>query len=323
MPFAPIRHLTRSQINDEAYDRCIAFSPQRIPYAFSWYQDAVSPGWELLIQGDYERVMPLPVRWRYGIKAVIQPLFCHQLGVFAAHETPGAASVLQFIQALGRAVRYIPSYQFHAANTPFLLTSPGTVLPLTNHVLDLRQSYERIAAGYSKTRRKNIRRAFHSAEWAFEDIGDIEPLISLFREHNTATIGRVAPAAYPTLRRLAQALAQRGQLRIRVAKREGRIEAGNLLVLDQDRLIHLFCAASPVGRAGNARAVIVDQFLREYAGKPLLFDFESPEVENMVTFNTRFGAVPELYARLSGNRLPGALQWLHHVKKNIQQTLRR
>ncbi|MFC5411221.1 GNAT family N-acetyltransferase [Larkinella bovis] len=306
-------YLARHQIDDKAYDRCIAQSPQRLVYAFSWYLDVVSPGWQLLMEGDYERVMPLPVRFRYGVKAVIQPLFCHQLGVFAAHEIPDVAVLHRFLQALFQHIRYIPAYQFPAAHSPGLVAEAAQFVPMTNQVLNLQKPYAELAAGYSKDRKVNLRRGWQRA-WTFAETDDVNPLINLFGEYNTAGIGRVAPQAYELLRRLVRVLQERQQVRIRVAQQNGRIEGGCLLVTDINRVIHLFCSASPEGRKGNARTVILDNFIREYAGRPIWFDFESPEVASLAAFNRSFGAEPEPYVRLVSNRLPGPIRFLQQLK---------
>ncbi|RAK03052.1 acetyltransferase (GNAT) family protein [Larkinella arboricola] len=315
-----VRYLSRNQIDVTAYDRCIAYSPQRLIYAFSWYLDVVTPGWELLVEGDYERVMPLPVRWRYGVKAVIQPLFCHQLGVFALHETPDATVLTRFLHTLYQHVRYIPSYQFQAANMPGLTAEAGQLIPMTNHVLNLQKPYTELAAGYSKGQKWNLRHGLRQ-NWEFTETDDIAPLIGLFRTYNTGGIGRVASDAYAKLQRLVAVLQERQQVRIRVAQRNGRVEAGNLLVTDVNRVIHLFCSASPEGRKGSARTVILDQFIREYAGQSIWFDFESPEVDSLAAFNRGFGAGPEPYVRLVSNRLPGPMRFLHQIKKRLHQTL--
>ncbi|WP_234734942.1 GNAT family N-acetyltransferase [Tellurirhabdus bombi] len=321
-----MRYLTRTQIDDDAYDRCVAASPERMIYAFSWYLDIVSPGWEVLVEGDYEAVMPLPVRRRYGVKALIQPLFCHQLGVFTAEKPTDATRLYAFLQTLSRHIRYAPSYQLHTGNEKVLsAASPFTeslhVRPLTNHVLRLEEPYTLLAAQYSRDRRLNLRRGLQ-ADWTYSDTDDIEPLIAHFQSYNTGGIGRVASNAYPMLRQLVRTLLERGHARLRVAHRQGAVEAGCLLVTDVNRVIHLFCAASPAGRKGNARTVILDGFIQEYAGKPMLFDFESPEVESLASFNQSFGAVNEAFVRVSYSQLPGAIQWMHKLKKRLHLAIR-
>jgi hypothetical protein len=59
---------------------CIHHSINRILYAFSWWLDAVCPGWEALIEDDYRAVMPLTGNIKLGIHYLYQP-FTQQLGV--------------------------------------------------------------------------------------------------------------------------------------------------------------------------------------------------------------------------------------------------
>jgi hypothetical protein len=47
-----------------------------------WHLDRTAVVWDALVWGDYEFVMPLPVRKKWGIQYVYQPLFCQQLGIF-------------------------------------------------------------------------------------------------------------------------------------------------------------------------------------------------------------------------------------------------
>jgi hypothetical protein len=43
----------------------------------------MSPGWEALIDDDYDSVFPVPARERFGIKYIATPIFLQQLGAFS------------------------------------------------------------------------------------------------------------------------------------------------------------------------------------------------------------------------------------------------
>ena len=79
-----VKHLTYNEIDRTRWDATIATSTNSLPYAYSWYLDAVSPQWEALASNNYEFVMPLPVKRKFGVKYVIQPRWVQQLGVFSA-----------------------------------------------------------------------------------------------------------------------------------------------------------------------------------------------------------------------------------------------
>ena len=74
--------LGRHKIDAERWDKTIAASPDGRLYATSWFLDIMAPAWQALVYKDYEFVMPLPVRNKYGLNYVYQPAFCQQLGVF-------------------------------------------------------------------------------------------------------------------------------------------------------------------------------------------------------------------------------------------------
>ena len=55
------------QIDRKKWDTCIHFAVNGLPYAYTWYLDAVSEYWDGLVYGDYEAVMPLTWNKKHGI----------------------------------------------------------------------------------------------------------------------------------------------------------------------------------------------------------------------------------------------------------------
>ena len=78
-----IKYIHREHLDEEKYNQCIDTSIQSKIYAFSWYLDIVCNNWDVLVLNDYEAVMPLPWRKKYGIKYVYPPFWVLQLGVFS------------------------------------------------------------------------------------------------------------------------------------------------------------------------------------------------------------------------------------------------
>ena len=83
-----IKHLQHKDIDYARWDECITQSHNQLTYAHSWYLDIVSPNWEALVTENYEYIMPLPVKRKYGIPYLVQPIFVQQLGVFSKHDIP-------------------------------------------------------------------------------------------------------------------------------------------------------------------------------------------------------------------------------------------
>ena len=184
-------------------------------------------------------------------------------------------------------------------------------------VIDLSAGYEPIYQRYTPDRKANLRRA-ETANWTIERATNPEFLLKLFRQnHAGGILGGVAEWAYPILGRLMKELHRRGLATLQYAMQDGTIEAGALFVQEGNRIIYLFNAASEAGRRGNARTLLIDKMIRESAGKPLVFDFESPKKESIRDFYQSFGAVEESFYSLNWNRLTWAERAILSVKKRI------
>jgi Acetyltransferase (GNAT) domain len=316
MTNASIQFLPRTTLDPLRWDACVAASPDNLIYAQSWYLDIVCPRWAGLVilaeNGDYEAVMPVPLRRKFGQWVVHQPLFCQFLGVFARPGTP--ANPADFYRAMRQRVRY--GSIFYGLQPP-----PDTgfsVMSRTNYVLDLQGGYAAIRQAYTEDRRKNLRRADRDCTaangWAVRTADDIDPLLHLFQENHAEGIaGGVAAGAYALMRQLFSELRRRNLTTLRYAEQHGQPRAGALFVEYGGRIIYLFNAASPIGRQANARTWLLDGMLRERAGQPILFDFESPDVPDIARFYASFGAQPVPYWRVRYSRLTWAERMIQRL----------
>jgi hypothetical protein len=111
-----------------------------LPYAYSWYLDTIHEEWAALVEGDYERVMPLPVRKKYGITYCYQPFFAQQLGVFSKNEI-NPEIVNKFIAAIPKDIKVI-NYNLNHFNT--LNPKEYHTNNNDNYLLDLISYYDKI-----------------------------------------------------------------------------------------------------------------------------------------------------------------------------------
>lgn len=315
-----VRFLSRSLVNDTAWDACVAASPNRIVYGYSWYLDEVTraPGWKwagLVVVGEgmaCQAVMPVPLRRKWGRWVVHQPLFCQFLAIYSREANPDPTP---FFRAMQQRFRY--GSLLHCLQTPDHASLRLQTRPLHTHILDLSPGYAHIARQYSRDRALNLRRAA-AANWQVISSSDPEPLIQLFRQYHAAGIQNgVAPWAYTLLRDLVTDLQKRGLATLRYALKDDQIQAGALFVAEGNRIIYLFNAASKKGRRGNARTLLIDQVIRENAGRNLIFDFESPEKASVVHFYESFGAVAQPFREVKYNRLT----WIERLGQGVRNRL--
>ena len=318
-----LKIVSRSQLDPAAWNACVCSSPQRIVYGYAWYLDAVLPApdwkWVGLVQvdeaGNYRAVMPVPLR-RKRIAGMLrkwvvhQPFFCQYVDVFSHDKTLDPQPFFDLMihrfrygsvyatRCTFKSVHQNVGYQFH-----------------TTHTLNLQVSYETLYQNYSRDRKVNLRRAV-AADWTLVNSTNLKPLLALFQKHHTASIeGGVAEWAYTILRNLVGELSKRGMARLQYAVRDGRIEAGALFCCEGNRVIYLFNAASPIGRRGNARTLLIDQFIQEKAEQELVFDFESPIKPSIRAFYQSFGADEDPFVSLRWNRLSRAEKALLTLKR--------
>ena len=61
-----IRYIQHEEIDKAKWDSCIANAGNSLIYGYTWWLDNISPGWHALVLNDYDAVMPLTWRKKYG-----------------------------------------------------------------------------------------------------------------------------------------------------------------------------------------------------------------------------------------------------------------
>jgi hypothetical protein len=322
--------LSRSEIDDRRWNELIALSEQQVIYGYTAYLDLVCDQWKALVWpsvGEYRIVMPIPIKQKWGKDVVQKPLFCQYLGVFSA-EPVHEIQIFQFLEKLSSHYSYISSYHFHPANSPLLkenLRSIPQFLVQENQTywLSLEDSYSKIKDRYRTDRKVNLKRSL-VLNWDLRKCDDPLPLIDLFKKHHAGKIaGGVNRSAYGLLEQLFQTLHSNHKAKLWYATHNGQIHAGAIFVRSGGRVIYLFNAADRFGREGNARTFLLDRYFQENAGKALIFDFESPEVDSIAAFYSSFGAEKVPYYVIRKNDLPFPFRQIQRWRmKSLLKTTR-
>ncbi len=291
-----MKHLRHLEIDKNRWDAFLENSPQRLAYGFTGYLDCISPNWEALIfeeNGIWRSIVPIPVRKRFGIRFISQPYFCQQLGFFADTEIIDAGFVSEAIKYLKKQFDYCPRLFWNLPNLP------ESKVAFT-HLLNLSQNYSAVYEGYSTYIKRNLQKA-QQVNWTLEICEDIKALIRLHQAHNEekAAGRKLDFDVYQPYIEGVQILFQLRKAIIIFAKKEGKIEAGGLFVMDAGRIIYLFNGASPIGRQDHGRLLIIDSLIQKYAGQPFIFDFEDPlDAPSVSAYYASFGAKKSYYSAL-------------------------
>lgn len=295
-----ISYLKHHEIDKVSWDECISRSLNRRVYAFSWYLDVVAPGWEALVSDNYSSVFPLTAGHKAGLHYLFQPFFTQQLGLFSSTQIDHVTAD-EFIRAIPARFRYID-----IQTTPeFSVTIPGIVLTQRrNHELKLQGAYEEISSGYSQNTRRNIRKAMESGVNTGRNLR-AEELVKLFRENFGEREGKLHEVHYERMESLIEICKKKGIGSLWAAfDEEGLLSAGVFFLTDNNRVYYLFAASGAEARENGAMFQLIDQFIREHSGRPLILDFEGGNDANLGRFYKSFGASEILYNRILWNRLP-------------------
>ena len=150
-----ILHLPHSKIDKLKWNQCISSASNYLPYAYSWYLDVVSPGWNAMVSEDYSFVFPLTHRRKLGFTYLYQPMFTQQLGLFSKYPIE-EKFVLTFLYNIPTSYKFI-EINLNEANTFDL--SEELADRKKNLLLNLNKSYEEIYSGYSENHKRNLKKA--------------------------------------------------------------------------------------------------------------------------------------------------------------------
>jgi hypothetical protein len=306
-----IRYIPHQEINKAKWDSCIRDSLNRIVYGFTWYLDLVSPGWDALVQGDYESVFPLTQSRKYFIRYLRQPYFTQQLGIFSKNPLTGSL-VSEFLDAIPGKFRFI---EIHL-NSMNKVDADYPVEERLNHEMDLIHSYEHLQARYDQNTRRNVRKAQQEPLTIRRKVEPGE-LIDLFRANYGKNETLLKYRHYETFRNVMEyCLKSTFSSILGVEMPDKTLCAGVFFLRENDRVILQLVASDARARETGAMFLLIDSFIRENCSQPLILDFEGSNDKNVARFYKGFGARVITYPKLTVNRLPGLVRPFFKVMKN-------
>lgn len=300
-----IHHIRHNEIDREAWDQCIAGSQSPLPYALTWWLDIVSSNWEALVDDGYRAVMPLPARKRFGLRYLMQPILCQQLGMFYRSGPP--PDVGTFLAAVPPEFRY-SVLLLNSANSPH--PHQFQISWRTNHVLSLQPGPEDIEKQYHRNCRRNIKKAADAGLQVHNGPAPAE--FAEFVRHNLdERLPSSRKELYTILNRLASATLEKqiGEI-TGVYDEANRLEAAGWFVTWGGRCLFLVCASTETGREKKAMYLLVDEMIRRKSASGLEFDFSGSNLPGIAYFNSGFGATAIRYPAVTINRLPLWMRWM-------------
>jgi len=300
-----IHFLKNNEVNKDLWNDCIANSDHQLIYAKTFYLDNISPKWSALTGANYEWVLPLTCRKKFGIAYLYQPPFTQQLGVFAK---PGVeVPYTTIINYLQQHYRFIECNWNYTSPLPAIATA-FEIKMATNFVLDLSRPYQNIAANYKQDLVRNLKRS-KRFDVVYKQTNDYKKCISLYHEYYSDRMPHVKQSDYESFYNIC-AYAEKHTMVIcrEVTNTKNELLATALLLHDGNRLYNLINVTTTEGRKAEANHFLLDAVIKEFSGKDLLLDFEGSDLQGVKTFYQNFGGENQPYYMLKYNRLPWPLR---------------
>ena len=279
-----IHYIANNNIDYEKWDKCIIGSVNDTFYAKSWYLDLVCEQWDALVLNDFEAVMPLPKRKKWGIKYIYQPFMCQQLGLFHKYER---YCVDEFILAIPKEILHF-NFNLNTHNSSTISVLKSNV----NYLLPLDKDIKELRANYSKSHLKNLRRANKN-------------------NLSIATVPDSAEQFSKNKRRLASNFmnAKQFDLELKIINTSLKLGKGEIfsvkggignccsvfVINDNKRLYLLSSYSNEEGKQKSAYFFLLDYIFSLEKFKGFVFDFEGSNLEGIAQRNKGFGARPTTY----------------------------
>jgi hypothetical protein len=294
-----IQYVDHHQIDPTKWDSAILRSPHPLAYGLFEYLNAVCESqWDALIYNDYEAVFPLPFKKKFGIKYLVQPVFCQQLGAFGSNINVSTNDFLSAIPKRFFRVRLQLNPYFDQTNEiESIQTKPAGIIASsrklttkTNMTIQLSQPLD-----YNKDCKKNLHRlAELPIEYKINAIS-IRDAIDTYRKAWGKQNPEIEDEHYQLF---ANACTDKLSFTVTAHhQKEGDLLGAAIFLITPEntkRSLHYVCAGpTEAGKSIGVMHGIIDFILNRYKGENMLFDFEGSSIASVASFYKKFGANEE------------------------------
>jgi effector-binding domain-containing protein len=294
-----IQYVDHHQIDPTKWDSAILRSPHPLAYGLFEYLNAVCESqWDALIYNDYEAVFPLPFKKKFGIKYLVQPVFCQQLGAFGSNVNVSTHHFLSAIPKRFLRVRLQLNPYFDQTNEiESIQTKPAGIIASsrklttkTNMTIQLSQPLD-----YNKDCKKNLHRlAELPIEYKINAIS-IRDAIDTYRKAWGKQNPEIEDEHYQLF---ANACTDKLSFTVTAHhQKEGDLLGAAIFLITPEntkRSLHYVCAGpTEAGKSIGVMHGVIDFILNRYQGENMLFDFEGSSIASVASFYKKFGANEE------------------------------
>lgn len=290
--------IKNNEIDRQKWDTCINICAWGKIYSLSFYLDNITNySWEALILGDYEYIMPVPLKSKAGIKITYRPDFCQQLGVFSKNENIENDILVLFLYKLYERFKTF----IYPLNHKNLLSNSGFIKcqKRTNFVLKLDKNYNEIFENYSNELKRNLKRAEKlNLQIDYNISSDV--LIKTYKDSWQSRY-QISESVYSGFKKIIDYSMVNKTAQIIAVKYENRILSACAIFFFKDRIYYPFSAITPDGKKFHSTEYMINEILAKHSQSPLTLDFEGSDISSVNSFYRKFSPTNEPYFQITKN----------------------
>ncbi len=300
-----LKHLLHSEIDKVKWNHCISKSDHALLYAEAEYLDALAVNWDALVLNDYESVMPLCWKSKWGINYLYQPPFVQQSGIFSTKPLSDIV-VQQFINAAAMHFKFA-EISLNYGN--FSSNFNCTVAARNNFIMSLESEYEKTFNNYKPYIRERLNR-LKKFNMKYQVSDDTNRAINFYQKTYGNRFNGISNQTFERFKSLSRQYQQKGRTIVREVKEDSTQEllAIVLLIKDEKRIYNLASTVTEKGKKLLANYFLYDNIFQEFSAQGLCFDFEGSDLPGVSYFYEKFADNNQSYPFVKWNNLPWPLK---------------
>ena len=300
-----IKEIRHHNIDFKKYEEFLSKSCQNADYAQKEFLNIVAgKNWSILVYNDNEAIMPIYWSTHFGIRFIMMPRLCQQLGVFSEKDVPEINQ--KFYDFLCQHF-YVAFYAFNKDNQ-----FDYTLKQKKSYFIG-KNLYDEVRKKYSSHRRRNVRMTDKISDSVkISDKIDLDNWKNLFFENIKGGYAFKEKKMYWKL--LIQ-LKEKNLLEVLALEFNHKKQSLGCFYKGKNKYyLGIFVNDHPLEYSGIP-SILIDQFLQKHIEKKG-FDFMGSSIKNVAEFNERFGSSCYHFSVIENSKKELLQQILSRLFKN-------
>jgi hypothetical protein len=303
-----ITFYNRQQVDDVLWNKCVEQATNCSVSGYTWYLDTVCKNWSALILDNYKAVFPLPVKSKFKISYLLQPLFIKSLNIYSDNK-PSVPLINSFLDAIPSSVKLI---DFNLNQHDTIYHVGFEIIESPFQLLDISVPYEKLKKNYKGNVHRNLQKAREN-NLTIVDTVSVEQVVELFKSNVGYKITHLKTNDYNVLKILMQqVLFNKCGFSIGVIDEDKQLIAAAFLMQSKTSIYCFNESSNKAGKHSGAMFFLRDEIIKRYASNKQQFDFEGSSIKGVADFNKQFGAKDCVYLQIKKNTLPYLLRKYIH-----------